>query len=174
MERSLRLRKDYDVRAARSGGRSYPDGPLVAKIRPNGLDPAQNRYTAVASKKVGKAHDRNRCKRLVREALRHLHPRIAPGHDVVIVIRGGVAELTGYPVAHQALERIFTRAKLLAPAPPPPDPAVAGSEPPPSPAPAIGHAAEQTSAPKVGEPNVDSRPTAADPAPSPVPAADPA
>ena len=122
MERSLRLRKDYDVRTARSGGRSYPDGPLVAKIRPNALDPAQNRYTAVASKKVGKAHDRNRCKRLVREALRHLHPRLTPGHDIVIVIRGGVAELTGYPVAREALERIFARAKILAPAPHPPAP----------------------------------------------------
>ena len=118
MERSLRLRKDYDVRTARSGGRSYPDGPLVAKIRPNALDPVQNRYTAVASKKVGKAHDRNRCKRLVREALRHLHPRLTPGHDIVIVIRGGVTELTGYPVAAAALERIFTRAKILAPGPP--------------------------------------------------------
>lgn len=117
MERSLRLRKDYDVRAARSGGKSYPAGPLVAKIRPNALDPVQNRYTAVASKKVGKAHDRNRCKRLVREALRHLHPRLTPGHDIVIVIRGGAGELTGYDIAFAALERIFKRAKILGPAP---------------------------------------------------------
>ena len=136
MERSLRLRKDYDVRAARSGGKSYPDGPVVAKIRPNGLDPAQNRYTAVASKRVGKAHERNRCKRLVREALRNLHPRIAPGHDVVVVIRGGVTELTGYAVALAALERIFTRAKLLAPAAPAPPLAAAPMPAAPMPAPA--------------------------------------
>ncbi len=127
MERSLRLRKDYDVRAARSEGKSYPHGPLVARIRPNGLDPAQNRYTAVASKKVGKAHDRNRCKRLVREALRHVHPSLTPGFDIVIVIRGGVTELTGYPVAHAALERIFTRAKLLTVPPPTAEPVAARS-----------------------------------------------
>lgn len=160
MERSLRLRKDYDVRAARSGGRSYPDGPLVAKIRPNALEPAQNRYTAVASKKVGKAHDRNRCKRLVREALRHLHPRLTPGHDIVIVIRGGVTELTGYPVAQQALERIFTRAKLLAPAPPPPDPAVPTSTSPvPDSAPEVPEVVE--------EPLAGSRSAPAEPAESP-------
>ena len=113
MERSLRLREDYEVRLVRSEGKSYPAGPLVARVRPNDLDPPRNRYTAVAGKKAGKAHDRNRCKRLVREALRHLHPELKQGFDVVVVIRGGVAELTGYDVARAALEQIFTRAKML-------------------------------------------------------------
>ena len=115
MERSLRLREDYEVRLVRSEGKSYPVGPLVARIRPNDLDPPRNRYTAVAGKKVGKAHDRNRCKRLVREALRHLHPELKQGFDVVVVIRGGVTELTGYAVARETLEQIFTKAKLLRP-----------------------------------------------------------
>ncbi|HEX2185563.1 MAG TPA: hypothetical protein VHN78_08655, partial [Chloroflexota bacterium] len=49
-----------------------------------------------------------------------LHPELAPGHDVVVVIRGGVEELTGYEVARASLERIARRAGLLPAAPPAP------------------------------------------------------
>lgn len=72
-----------------------------------------NRYTVVAGKKVGKAVQRNRVKRLVREAIRHLHPRLTPGHDVVIVVRGTVEELPDYATAHAVLERIVRRAGML-------------------------------------------------------------
>ena len=74
MERNLRLRREAEVRRARARGKAWADGPLVARVLVNDLDPRQNRYTVIAGKKVGKAHERNRAKRLVREAIRHLHP----------------------------------------------------------------------------------------------------
>lgn len=115
------------MRAARSRGKAFADGPLVARIHPNRSDPPRNRYAVIAGKKVGKAHDRNRCKRLVREALRGLHPRLRPGFDLAVIVRGGVSELTGLAVAQASLERILVRAQLLTlePAPPPAPPSAA-------------------------------------------------
>jgi ribonuclease P protein component len=113
VERRLRLRREAEVRRARARGRAWADGPLVARVLPNALDPPQNRYAVIAGKKVGKAHERNRAKRLVREAVRHLHPRLQPGHDVVIIVRGGLDELPGLAAAEASLGRIVTRAGLL-------------------------------------------------------------
>lgn len=113
MERSLRLRESYDIQQARAKGRSASSGPLVARILPNRLDPARNRYTVVAGKRVGKSHERNRCKRLVREALRLLDPQLEQGYDVVVIVRGGPQELTGLDVADTSLREIFHKAKLL-------------------------------------------------------------
>lgn len=117
MERRLRLRREWEVRRVRSRGRAFADGPLVARVLRNDLDPPANRYTVVAGKKVGGSVQRNRLKRLVREALRHLDPSLAPGHDVVVVVRGGVDEMPGYAVARAALDRILRRAGLLPPTP---------------------------------------------------------
>ncbi len=115
MERSLRLRREADVRRARGRGRAFADGPLVARVLPNGITPPQNRYTVVAGKKVGKAHERNRAKRLAREALRLLHPRLRQGFDVVVIVRGTLDELPTFAVADASLTRILGRAGLLPP-----------------------------------------------------------
>jgi ribonuclease P protein component len=147
VNRALRLRADYEVTRARRAGKAYADGPLIARIiarEPASLPdsaetpvepptspgampevtPLTNRYTVIAGKKIGKAHERNRCKRLIREAVRYLHPHLAPGNDVAIIVRGGTTELTGLDVAYRSLERIFRRARLLIEEPvPPPLPA---------------------------------------------------
>jgi ribonuclease P protein component len=76
------------------------------------LDPPRNRYTVIAGKKIGKAHDRNRCKRVTREALRGIDPIIQQGLDMVIIVRGGVDELTGTAVAADALADIVWKLRL--------------------------------------------------------------
>ena len=103
------------MREVRSRGKAWASGPLVARVLPNRLEPRQNRYAVVAGKRAGKAVQRNRLKRLVREALRHLHPRLAPGYDVVVIVRGDVAEMPTLAVAEEALQRIMVRAGLLRP-----------------------------------------------------------
>lgn len=45
------------------------------------------RLGVVASRKVGNAVVRNRCKRLVREAFRHTSDLWAPGIDIVVIVR---------------------------------------------------------------------------------------
>ena len=85
----------------------------MARGLAKGCEPPANRYAVVAGKKVGDAVRRNRLKRLVREALRHLHPALTPGYDVVVVVRGRVEEMPGYDAARAPLERIVRRAGLL-------------------------------------------------------------
>ncbi len=77
------------------------------------LEPAQNRYTVIAGKKCGKAVDRNRLKRLTREALRGFHPHLKRGYDVAIIVRGDLTELPSLIVAQTVLERIFGKASLI-------------------------------------------------------------
>ncbi|HEY7034578.1 MAG TPA: ribonuclease P protein component [Thermomicrobiales bacterium] len=113
MERRLRLRGEAEVRAARAQGKAFADGPLVARVLPNALEPPQNRYAVVAGKRVGKAVERNRAKRLVREALRRLHPGMSQGYDVVVIVRGTADELPGFATALACLERIAKRARLV-------------------------------------------------------------
>lgn len=127
MERELRLRRERDVRVARSRGRSVTLGPYVIRYLRNPATPDANRYTVVAGKKCGGAVQRNRLKRVTREALRTLHPRLAPGYDCVIILRGTVDELPSTAVAFDLLTVLFQRAGLLPPDGPVAEPGASGS-----------------------------------------------
>lgn len=113
--RKYRLREEADVRRVRSRGRAVAAGPLVLKYMSNTVEPPQNRYTVIAGKKCGKAVQRNRLKRLVREALRGFHPALVPGHDIIVICRGTVEEMPTLDVAQQVLQGLLTRARILPP-----------------------------------------------------------
>ncbi len=113
MERKLRLRRESEVRAARSRGRAVSDGPFVIRYLRNATDPPANRYAFVAGKKSGGSVQRNRLKRVTREAVRGLHAALAPGFDVVFIIRGTIEELPGTAAATTILTRMLRRAGLL-------------------------------------------------------------
>ncbi len=135
--RELRLRREGDVQRARSRGRAWSDGPVVFRIAANPSLPDQNRYTVVAGKKVGKAVQRNRARRVVREALRLRHAELRTGHDIVVIIRGTYDQLPDLATAQPIVDRIIRRAGLLAPprptVSPSPSPSVdPGSDPVPS------------------------------------------
>jgi ribonuclease P protein component len=127
--RQYRLREEHDVKRVRSRGRAVAQGPLVVRYLKNSLAPAQNRYTVVAGKRCGKAVQRNRLKRLVREALRGYHPYLEKGYDVVVICRGTVEEMPTLIEAQTSLRAILTRANLItdpAAAPAPGSPITSG------------------------------------------------
>jgi ribonuclease P protein component len=111
--RRFRLREEGDVRRVRARGRAIAHGPLVVRLLPNTLEPAQNRYAVIAGKRCGKSVQRNRLKRLVREALRGFHPYVQTGYDLVVICQGTVEEMPSLAVAQRSLHNILTRAELL-------------------------------------------------------------
>ena len=57
----------------------------VLYLKKNGRD--HNRLGLTTSKSVGKAVQRSRCRRVLREAYRLLEPEIEPGYDLILVAR---------------------------------------------------------------------------------------
>lgn len=115
VERKYRLREEHEVKRVRSRGRSVAHRAIVLRYIPNALEPAQNRYTVIAGKKCGNSVQRNRLKRIVREALRGYHPALKPGHDIAVICRGGLDEMPDLQTAQAYLINILQRTDLVRP-----------------------------------------------------------
>ena len=85
MQRHNRLRRGSDFARLRENGRAFNSRWVLVSIIPNGLP--HNRYGFITSKQLGNAITRNRLRRLLREAVRLLHPQLRPGYDVVLIAR---------------------------------------------------------------------------------------
>ncbi|MDP3852746.1 ribonuclease P protein component [Phenylobacterium sp.] len=84
-----RLKKRADFLAA-ARGPSCARGAVVLQARDRADETPLIRVGFTATRKVGGAVVRNRAKRRMREAARVLLPQLAkPGHDYVLIARGG-------------------------------------------------------------------------------------
>ena len=110
IERRIRLRRSADVKRVYDEGKSWAHPLLVLIVRPNEL--GFSRVGVTASRKVGGAVERNRVKRLLREAARRLYPEFETrGWDVILIARPRLVEVNEAEV-ERALLSLLDRAGL--------------------------------------------------------------
>jgi ribonuclease P protein component len=90
--RSRRIRKRGDFVRIQSGGARVNTRHFLLLLARR-ADDGPSRLGVVASRKVGGSVERNRAKRLVREAFRQAPALIPARFDVVIIVRPGAHEL---------------------------------------------------------------------------------
>lgn len=104
------LRSSQEINAIRKEGKSFSNRNFVLVVRPNTLE--ISRYGVIASRSVGGAVQRNRCKRRIRSRVASLATRIAPGNDLLIIARVGCLFVEP-DLLDKAFEQVFTQAGLL-------------------------------------------------------------
>jgi ribonuclease P protein component len=109
LPREQRLRSNQEFQRVYRGGRSWAHPLAALHVRESG---AGKRLGVSVSKKVGKAVERNRVRRRLREILRAQVPGWKVGFDAVIVARAAAAgaEFSDLTAAVHELAR---RARLL-------------------------------------------------------------
>lgn len=85
MREYLTLKENYRFQRAYKRGKSFVSPTLVTYIIKNNTNNLQIGITT--SKKIGKAVQRNRCRRIIRAAFCELLPLIKSGYDIVFVAR---------------------------------------------------------------------------------------
>jgi ribonuclease P protein component len=107
-----RLSRSADFDRVFRNGRSHAGRELVLYVFPRGEDDAPRLGLSV-SRKVGGAVERNRVKRLLREAFSLESPRLPAGTDAVVVARPDarpLAEREGLGGIRRVLAELITKA----------------------------------------------------------------
>jgi ribonuclease P protein component len=104
--RSLTKRSQYVL--VYQQGKVWANSLVVMKALPNGL--SLSRYGFSVTKKVGKAVQRNRLKRLLKEIMRL--QSLKHGWDIVFIVRS-VAVNADYHQLERTVAKLLTRAQLL-------------------------------------------------------------
>jgi ribonuclease P protein component len=110
MKRKYRLRRNSDFQHVRQIGKSYASPLMVLAFLRNQLD--HSRFGFVVNKHLGKAVQRNKIKRRMREAMRLRRQEIKPGFDLVFIARKPAGQAT-YQELSQALDQLLRSANLL-------------------------------------------------------------
>ena len=109
MRRNQRLRRPEQFGRVRRDGKTWSHPLLSLNASRNRV--GRTRCGFVVGKQLGKAHDRNRAKRRTREAVRRLYAQVAPGWDVVFIVRPAVLQAP-FETIVEAVQELLQRARL--------------------------------------------------------------
>ena len=105
------LNTDADFRRVYQRGKSLADRNLVIYTMKNKSD--KSRIGISISKKVGKAHVRNRIRRCIKEAYRlNIDERVQAGYDMVFIARISAAD-KDYREIERSLKYICKKANII-------------------------------------------------------------
>ena len=106
MKRIKTLKLNYEFKNVFNKGKFYIGNQIIVYIMKNKFD--ENRLGIAISSKIGKAHIRNRLKRVIRAAYQNQIKGTKSGHDIVIIWnkKADVIDLS-YQIINKDLERIF-------------------------------------------------------------------
>lgn len=110
MKRAYRLRKPDQFQRVRRDGKTW--GSSLLTLNAAGNRRRGTRCGFVVGKRVGKAVDRNRARRRIREAVRIVYDRIAPGWDLVFIVRSNVATTVEFTQIQSEVEQLLRRAGI--------------------------------------------------------------
>lgn len=104
-----RLRRGRDIGRVLQSGTRLPSRRVIVFLAPGAGPP---RAAWVAGRKVGNAVDRNRARRLLREAWWALAPKVRTGHDMVFMARRPLTDVKAHDVIEE-LEHVLGKAGVL-------------------------------------------------------------
>lgn len=110
MSSLVKIKENYEFRRAYTRGKSLvtPYAVIYAfKTKRNGV-----RLGITTGKKIGKAVERNRAKRLITAAFRNVLPKICVGYDYVIVARGRILNVKS-TVVEKAFIKVLSDSGLI-------------------------------------------------------------
>jgi ribonuclease P protein component len=110
VNRRFRLTRSTDFKRVRSEGKSYAH-PLVVLVAARS-EADQARIGVSASRSMGKAVQRNRARRLLRESVRPLLPGLPPGWDLILIARAPLLQAR-FPEIQAAVQGLLRRAGLF-------------------------------------------------------------
>jgi ribonuclease P protein component len=107
-----RLSRSGEFERVYREGRSHASRHLVVYAFPRSENDGEARLGVSVGRKLGGAVERNRIKRLLREAFWANAESLRPGHDFVIVARPAAGELEGERAIEEALRSVLADAGL--------------------------------------------------------------
>ncbi len=109
VKRNFRLTRSTDFKRVRRFGKSYAHPLVVLVAMPNEL--AKSRLAVAAGRSLGGAVERNRAKRLLREAIRPNLSSVSPGWDCLFLARRPILSAP-YPSITTAVTTLLHQAHL--------------------------------------------------------------
>lgn len=110
MGKNITLKENRDFIRLYRKGKCFVSPALVTYVLKNRSE--TKRYGITTSKKIGKAVQRNRARRVIRAALYNLYSDIIPGYDIVFVARGKTPYVKS-DIVEKEMKEHLQKAKIL-------------------------------------------------------------